>query len=328
MADPAEDRSARAGGPRTEGKRVNCEECRELIQDLVDNELPPTVRTAVEGHLKTCTVCDGQYREQARFTTSVVKAVQPLKPSAEFSSKVLATYEGTKAQLKAAPPPVAKARVPRWPFIAAAAVLVVAGVAVLLWPSASDAVGRITRNAAQARILTHSDGGWKEVDRAQAFRSGCRIVALAKDPKAPGPVVVVELKPTGEAWLLAPCGLQVEREPQALVLRVLQESAGRVRLVTGGGATGTGPRVLRMVFGAAWTEVNCAEKNSVDVEPNTTTGELLVSVQSGAARLGNAGVAQTVAEGFAGRAAQSGPCPEASKVAPSAFDWATAQTPR
>jgi hypothetical protein len=309
---------------------VTCEECRELLQDLVDNELPSTVRGAVETHLKSCAACDAQYRDLAKFTTSLVKAVRPLKPSAEFSSKVLATYEGTKAQLKVAPPPTAARAFAVWPFAVGIAVLVLAGLLALFWPSGGEALGRVARNPSQARVLAFTSGGWREVDSRGPLLSGYRIKAepgnsgtdqtSGLSPKFP--VVALDLKPCGEAWLLAPCAAQLERTPDRVTLRLLQEAPGRVRLKTPGAPPASGVRALRVLFGSAWVEVACGEKNSVDVEGNPTTGELTVAVQSGAARLGNTGASQAVAEGFTIRVPQSGACSEAAKVQPGAFDWA------
>jgi hypothetical protein len=307
---------------------VTCEECRELLQDLVDNELPPTVRGAVETHLKSCAACDAQYRELAKFTTSLVKAVRPLKPSAEFSSKVLATYEGTKAQLKVAPPPTAARASAVWPFAVGIAVLVLAGLLALFWPSGGEALGRVARNSSQAHVLAFTSNGWREVDSRGPLLSGHRIKAEPKDPKAPGPVVALDLKPCGEAWLLAPCAVQLERMADRVTLRLLQEAPGRVRLKTPGAPPASGVRALRVLFGSAWVEVTCGEKNSVDVEGNPTTGEITVAVQSGAARLGNASASQTVAEGFAIRVPQSGACPEAAKVQAGAFDWSGKESPK
>ena len=59
---------------------MTCDECRDLLQERVDNELPPSERAAMDSHIEGCDECRQLERQLAKFTTTMVKTVQPIRP--------------------------------------------------------------------------------------------------------------------------------------------------------------------------------------------------------------------------------------------------------
>jgi hypothetical protein len=284
---------------------VTCDECLKALPALVDNEVGAEERALLETHLRACDSCARELRRQTRFATTVTKAVRTLAPPADFSSKVLARYEGTKAELAAAPAGRAARALPVWPFALGIAVLLLAGLLLLVLPRRPEALGTLREGREAARILYyHRDGSWREAQGRWELRNGDRVEIL----KPPGAPAALDLGLAGEVRLRAPCGVQVQREGAVLALRLLPEAPGRVRLRTlGASQPGLELRALRVGLGQAWVELACGEHNTVDVEP-LPDGRLCASVRTGLARVGNLTDAQNVAEGFAGSAPQEGPC--------------------
>jgi hypothetical protein len=85
------------------------------LDDYVDDALPAAERAAVDGHLTTCAEC----RDLVAGLRSVIAAVSALEP-VEPPSTAWARIERT---IRAESP---RTRAPRWPWLAAAAVLVLA----------------------------------------------------------------------------------------------------------------------------------------------------------------------------------------------------------
>jgi hypothetical protein len=293
---------------------VTCDECRERLQELVDDELAPRERKAVELHLSSCATCTQEFKEIAHFTTTVAKAVRPLGPSAELSSKVLTVYHESREQLKAAPAPgpqTGRKGLPPWTWLAAIGVLVVVGLTVLVWPSGAPDLGYVKSNAKGVRVLSYSNAGWQPAGRPRV-RAGDRVEAAEAGSDAS-----LELGLWGEAVLKGPCAVQVESSGETLILRVLQELPGTITVLSRS-APAAGAKRLRVAWGSAWAEVNAGDRNEVTVTPLTGqgggwTGQLNVSAKVGAARLGNTGAGQTVAEGFSRVVPQSGECEAAAK---------------
>jgi anti-sigma factor RsiW len=115
------------------------------LGDYVDDALPATERATVDGHLTTCAEC----REVVAGLRSVVAAVSTLKPLeppraawARIERTIRSKNNGT--------------RTPRWPWLAAAAVLVLATLAGLklagVWqqPPAADLTASAPAPDAQA----------------------------------------------------------------------------------------------------------------------------------------------------------------------------------
>lgn len=299
---------------------MTCEECRELLEDLVHDEIDVGTRTAVEAHLSGCAECARARRHLARFTTTVLEAVRPLRPAANFPDQVLARYEGTKAQLQTeAAAPARRAR-PVWPFVAGIAVLVAAGLALLLVPGEAEVLGELGRGREAARVLSYArDGAWRERRTQSRVGDGDRVEVL----EPAGHVLLLDLRPRAAACLRAPCAVQLQRKADLLLLQLLPEAPGRTWVQTSGGAP-LETRAVRVTFGKAWVEVACGEVNAVSLEP-LPNGQLSASVQTGSARLGNVGPAQTVAEGFTRSVPQEGDCSPATQTKAGAFDWTEAR---
>ena len=103
-----------------------------------------------------------------------------------------------------------------------------------------------------------------------------------------------------------------------MALQLMQQAPGTMVLFSRA-APAAGAKRLRVAWGSAWAEVNAGDRNEVTVVPLTGqgggwTGQIRVSVKAGAARLGNTGAAQTVAEGFSRVVPQSGECEAATKL--------------
>jgi hypothetical protein len=288
---------------------VTCDECRERLQELVDDELAARERKAVESHLSSCATCTQEYKEVAHFTTTVAKAVRPLGPSAELSSKVLTTYHESREQLKAAPvaaPLTGRKALPSWAWLVAIGVLVLTGLAVLLWPSGAPGVGHVKPGAKGVRVLSYSNAGWQPATRTRLC-AGDRVEATGT-----GTDVALDLGVWGEATLKAPCAVQVDCAGETLAIQLLPQAPGTI-VLSSRAAPAAGAKRLRVTWASAWIEVNAADRNEVTVVPLTGqgggwTGQLKVSVKAGAARLGNTGTPQTVAEGFSRVVPQSGEC--------------------
>ena len=294
---------------------MTCNECRERLQELADNELVPRERKAIEAHLSDCPTCAREFKEVAHFTTSVAQAVRPIRPSAELSSKVLTVYQESRAQLKAAPSTTLKRQkpIPTWWWLTGIGTLVLAGIVVLLWPGDSQNVGKLESSSAAVRVMEYASGKWTRAER-KALRPGDRIEVPEHETKAPK----LGLQGWGTATLHPACAIQLERSGETLILRVLQQAPGRIDLVTQP-TPAAGTRRIRVAWGSAWVELNSSDENEVSIDPLTGegggwTGQLRATVMRGAAHLGNTAQAQTVGEGFYRVVPQSGDCEAAQKV--------------
>jgi len=68
---------------------MNCQETKERLPALIDNELGPEERAEVEGHLAQCEDCRKEKTRQEKFTTSVKISLEGLKPSDRFIKGVI-----------------------------------------------------------------------------------------------------------------------------------------------------------------------------------------------------------------------------------------------
>ncbi len=86
--------------PASDYRYMGCEQWREILSAQLDGEATPDEERAADGHLETCTACQGWYSRAATVTrrarTQVVSALPDL----------------TEAILSAAPPPRRRARTP------------------------------------------------------------------------------------------------------------------------------------------------------------------------------------------------------------------------
>jgi hypothetical protein len=68
---------------------MNCQEARERLPALIDEELAPAEKAEVEKHLAGCGACREEKRRQEQFTTRVKTSLEGLKPSDRFVKNVL-----------------------------------------------------------------------------------------------------------------------------------------------------------------------------------------------------------------------------------------------
>lgn len=299
---------------------VTCDECRDRLQDLVDGELSAAEKAALDAHIGGCAECAEMHRRLAKFTTTMVKAAQPLRPGSDFSSKVMQRFEESKAELERVPPsaaglPQATRSYPVWPFAAGIAALVLISI-LFLFRGGEPSLGKITRNPQAAQVLKYVNGGWIEQTGDPTIRSGNRILATQS---AGTPVGFGFEGGRGlRVFLRSPSAVHLELRLGQIVLIPMDEAPGRIRLVTDG-APGAPEQVVRVSLRKAWVEVKLADRNEVDVTPEG--GNLLVSVKHGSARIGNHTETQPVAEGYTRAVPQEGECTPAEQAKTDAFAW-------
>lgn len=300
---------------------MTCDECRSHLQEFVDGELGSAEKAAIDAHLTGCQECTHLHRQLNKFTTTLIKISGPLKPKADFGSKVLRKFEETKAELKRVPSerPAAVSSVrtvrtfPAWPFIAGAAVLVVAGLAVMLHKPKEDPVAWLRRGAEHARVLAYEGNAWKESEEPGRVFSGNRVEAL----DAPGKLVEVDFGPPADALLRAPGALMIERTAAGILVR--PDRACRLWLTTKGSSAKAG-KVLKLLYNNAWVQLDLDGSNAVDIDA-TSTGAVVVSVKTGSVHFGNADGSEDVAEGYTRSIGQTGKAGDAAAFDPKTFDW-------
>lgn len=306
---------------------MTCDECRTHLQEFVDGELGSAEKAAIDAHLTGCQECTHLHRQLNKFTTTLIKISEPLKPKADFGSKVLRKFEETKAELKRVPSerPAAVSSVrtavrtfPAWPFFAGAAVLVVAGLAVMLHKPKEDPVAWLRRGAEHARVQVYEGSAWKETEEPGRVFSGNRIEAL----DAPGELVEIDFGPGAGALLRSPCVLMIERNANGILVR--PDRTCRLWLSTKGSGSqgGKSGKVLKLLYNNAWVHLDLDGSNAVDVEASPS-GALVVSVKAGSAHFGNADASASddVAEGYTRSIGQTGKPSDAATVDPKTFDW-------
>lgn len=302
---------------------MTCDECRNLLHDLVDNEVGSAERSALEAHLAGCTECARMHRQVAKFTTTIVKTMTPLKTGADFASKVLARFEESKSDLTgvpddAEPSPAAKTW-PVWPFAAIVGVCVLAGVLLLFNRRSPDAVATLGKGKEAARVMVFANGGWSEVPGA-AVPHGGRVEAV----EAPGKLVEVGfLEDAGlSAVLRSPCKVQINKTSRQLELAIMQDAPGRLQLrVRRNTRDNKDLKSVLVSYKLARTLVPLSGEAVVDVEPSAA-GELTVSVKKGAAQIFNTSEKNDIAEGYTRTVPQSGEVTPAVQIKSGALDWA------
>jgi hypothetical protein len=318
---------------------VDCEEVREDLQALADNELSPNRRLDVISHLRGCAECADEFRRIGEFSSTMMRALAPLRPSDGFSSNVVegvresrllvvpATVRGGAASKETVSalklPSVAErlrdflnrvggsfsafSRSPIF-FPAAACLMVSIALPGGLWWFLSvreaPVLGSFVSGSGPARILRFQGGRWSESTEIFAFRSGDRI-------EAPNPLsapvrlrLLVGDKPAAGVELLTPVIVQLEeREAHWMIL---PDASCRLRLSSNGIAEEK-TRVRKMRFQAdrAWVELRLDEDGELEAELSPA-GLLTVRMLRGAAKLGNAESLATVAEGCEAQVPQIG----------------------
>lgn len=322
---------------------MNCEEVRERLQELVDGELSAVERRTVEGHLRDCPACAKEYRGLGEFSSTMLRALAPLRPSGDFSSHVVARVRESQltaaVQTEEAVPsselPLSEGTFPSTRLRAAmrrrlsqagetvrsplffqvvasvlASLAFLAGLWLLLSGDRPPTLGVVVEGRAQLRILRRSAGVWKKLENTTSFHSGDRIQATKTEgriaeEKPPRLLFGSAEEPRAAVVFRSPVTLQVEAHDKVLTL--FPTGPGRLRLQTfpkkGGGAAGGR---LRLQAGKAWLEIHLGDPTDVEAELYAD-GKLRVTVHKGAARLGNAETDSATAEGHGAVVPQKGP---------------------
>ena len=209
---------------------MTCDECRSLLQDLVDAELSNSERFALEAHMTTCVECARLHRHLAKFTTAMVKTLEPIRAGEDFASKVMARFEESKTELlrvkeESAARPAARTW-PVWPFAGAIGLLVLLGLYVLLAGGGPEAVATLSKGRGSTRIMAWDGKGWQEVTGSNQVGNSNQVEAV----EAPGAVVELDFGPeAGAQALLRAAGTGYA--PHRLLVRVDPgDAAARARL--------------------------------------------------------------------------------------------------
>ena len=113
---------------------MNCQEARERLPALIDQELSPEETAEVELHLAGCAECTAEKGRQEKFTTSVKISLEGLKPSDVFVKKVIDRLPETgAAPAAAAPGPEAAAANRRTVLSIVLALAVIAAALIAMW---------------------------------------------------------------------------------------------------------------------------------------------------------------------------------------------------
>ncbi|MBI3832292.1 MAG: zf-HC2 domain-containing protein [Planctomycetes bacterium] len=303
---------------------MTCDECRDMLQDLVDNEVGPAERSALEAHMTTCVECARLHRQLSKFTTTMVKTMAPLKTNVDFAGQVLARFEESKSDLTRMPDEAAEPPAPRtwpvWPFAAIVGLCVLTGLAMLFLKKAPEPAATLSKGRELARIMTFDDRGWSEAQGTGSIYNGNRVEAV----EAPGKTVELDFGAEGGAVavLRSPCKVQIQKSSRQIELAVLQDAPGRIQIrISRGDKKALELKTLLVSYKLAKAMVPLGEAAVVDIEPGAA-GELAVSVKKGSAQIFNASEKEDVAEGYARTIPQSGPSTPAIQAKSNTFDWA------
>jgi predicted anti-sigma-YlaC factor YlaD len=72
---------------------MNCEEARELVTALIDNEIFDSERPLIEDQLKNCAACRRAYEQERALKTEIDNLGTRLTAPAEFHKRIL-THHG------------------------------------------------------------------------------------------------------------------------------------------------------------------------------------------------------------------------------------------
>jgi len=303
---------------------MTCDECRGLLQDLVDAELSGAERSALEAHMTKCVECARLHRHLAKFTTTMVKTLQPLRTSEDFAGKVMAKFEDSKVELlrvreSQKKTPAAGKTWPVWPFAAGSGVIILVALYTLFSGGPADPVATLTKGRGATRIMAWDGKGWQEVKGASQVGNGQRVEAV----ETPGETVELDCGPEAglKITLRSPCKVQIERTSRQIRLLPLADAPGRFFLrVTRTGRKDFSLKSVQLAFNRAKVQVALGEETAVDVEPHAA-GDVTVSVRQGAAVIFNSSEPESVAAGFARNVPQTGACSPAVQAKPEVFSW-------
>jgi Anti-sigma-K factor rskA/Putative zinc-finger len=145
----------------------DCHDVREALPAYALGALDPEERLAVEHHLETCAGCRAALEPFANVATAMASAPPPVAPPPSLRARLLTEIQAPRPTPPAAEPaPTTVARrsgllVPRWAAagLAAAAVLLIAGIAVLALELSAVRQDRDTAAAAERKLAAYLSAG-------------------------------------------------------------------------------------------------------------------------------------------------------------------------
>jgi hypothetical protein len=184
-----------------------CDDMNDALAAYALGILDPEENEAVERHLETCARCRGDLAPFTRVADSLAHAPTPVAPPPGLRSRLLTEVQAP-VKLPPAPPqavePVQTARsvlvLPRWVIfpVAAAAVLLIAGVAVLAVLLAQTRDDRNAAESAEYQLAAYLSAGGRATKLAEATSDGRYYGhgSLVTAPDMPPIVVVGGCSPT------------------------------------------------------------------------------------------------------------------------------------
>ncbi len=175
---------------------MNCQEVKESLPALIDDELPPAERAEVEKHLEGCEECSAEKHRQEQFTTRVKTSLEDLRPSEMFVKGVLDRLESPATRKKEDEVAARRTKVSLTAAGAVVLLVVVAAVLVSLLGSPGERdVAKVT-GYAKAWLLSKSPGGEDKKDKLPLH-----LPADARIETEPGGKVIMNLAAGGSIEL-------------------------------------------------------------------------------------------------------------------------------
>ncbi len=306
---------------------MTCDECQDILQEYVDEELGPAEKSAMDAHIASCDACQRLHKKMAQFTTTMLQAVGPIRPTPDFSSKVMATLPGT-------PPDASDASnassirmpvksFPIWPFALGIGVCVCLGLWLMFSSPTQPVLGKIRGQSEGVRVLVYQNNAWVEHSQRGEVPADSEVEC---DVDYAGNVVVIDCVDTygTRISLQAPFRVRMVRDGSRLKL-IMHRKPNPVLIQTGLG-TGQKDSLIRIHNGEAgsYASVKSSDPNTIEVTPGK---DLVVAVGKGTARVANNQEHKRLSEMFTTAVPDSGTIPLPSKVEAGRFDWAKKGNP-
>jgi hypothetical protein len=186
---------------------TTCDDMNEALAAYALGALDPEEIEAVERHLETCARCRGDLAPFARVADSLAQVPAPAAPPPDLRTRLLTEAQAPVKLPPATPQAVEPVRpersvliLPRWVVfpVAAAAVLLIAGVAVLAVLLAQTRDDRNDAESAEYQLAAYLSAGGRATKLAEATSDGNYYGhgALVTAPDMPPIVVVGGCSPT------------------------------------------------------------------------------------------------------------------------------------
>ncbi len=240
---------------------MNCQEVKERLPALIDDELSPAERYEVEKHLETCEECRAEKHRQEQFTTRVKTSLEDLKPSELFVKDVLDRLENPRQKKLEEQAALRRTKI----SLAAASgvivlVLLAAGALSLSTPTGPKNAATVI-GYDKAGLLVASAGGEKQTELPLNIPAGSRIRT------DPGGKVLMRLAGGGKLELLEKSELAFGKLPAD---RAVELRLGGARLE----ATGKAP--MEIAVGAVRVKADPGGTLQVSLQYGKTVAVHLV----------------------------------------------------